>query len=161
VAGDLSDKAVRQTKGRSYATLCELAEVLTFCDDTPAARSRPEGECEAIFRRTLSDTHTRNEVARIAAIWIDSPNRRHGGVFLAGTTSGGEIVGDVYEYQLHAEDGAVRPILSPHPLESGTGGTSTQFGIVGTIVDRPAETVTGYSGDAWQAIWIGRAIPLD
>ena len=30
VTGDLSDAAVRRTKGMSYAKLCDLAEALTF-----------------------------------------------------------------------------------------------------------------------------------
>jgi hypothetical protein len=162
VAGDLGDKAVRQIKGRSYAALCELAEALTFCDDTSTPRfDRLEREAEELFRSTFSDAHTRREVARIAAIWIDSPNRQHGGVFVAGSTSGGEIVGDVYEYPLQPGDGMVLSILSPRPLEGPNDGVTTRLGIVGSVVDRPADSIAGYTGDTPQAIWVGRAIPLD
>jgi hypothetical protein len=162
VAGDLGDKSVRQTKGRSYSKLCELAEVLTFCDEASTASfERLVRETEDLFRSTLADAHTRGEVARIATIWIDSPSRRHGGVFLAGSTSGGQIAGDVYEYQLRPEDGDPLVILSPQPLENRADAAATQLGVVGTIVDRPAETIAGYTGDAPRAIWVRSAVPLD
>jgi hypothetical protein len=33
-------------------------------------------------------------------------------------------------------------------------------GVVGWIVDNPAEKVSGYTGEAQQAIWAGQLIPL-
>ena len=34
-------------------------------------------------------------------------------------------------------------------------------GIVGSIVDSPKPNVAGYEGDATQAVWLGRLIPLE
>ena len=83
MTGDLNDAAVRRTKGMSYAKLCDLAEALTFVDrSSPSIESDDAIEsADRLFRETLSDAHTRAEVARIAQIWIDSPHRSHGGIF--------------------------------------------------------------------------------
>jgi hypothetical protein len=159
--GDLSDAAVRRTKGRSYSKLCDLAEAWTYCDGTTAPRyDEIQREVESLFHATLADDHVRQEVARIVTIWIDSPSRRHGGVFLAGTASGGQIAGDVYEYQLESAFGDSLVIISPQPLDRDAAAATT-IGVVGTIVDGPAEKIAGYVGDARQAIWVRSAFPLE
>ena len=104
---------------------------------------------------------TRDEIGRIAAIWIDSPHRRHGGIFVAGTVSGGQIAGDVYEYQLHTGDRAPLVILFREPLDPAVDRSSRPLGIVGTIVDDPADAITLYDGTASRAIWAAAAIPLE
>jgi hypothetical protein len=163
VTGDLSDATVRRTKGLSYARLCDLAHTLVFLDRTSAA---DEGQAvkrrtEQLFADTLSDPHTRSEVGRIAAIWIDSPHRRHGGLFLAGSVSGGRIVGDLYEYQLKSEDGSALALLMDQPLDPLVEGSDQEVGIVGTIVDDPADQIAGYSGTLRRVIWVASAIQLD
>ncbi len=163
VTGDLSDAAVRRTKGMSYAKLCDLANALVFLD-----RSSPPDQSEELKRRAnqlfgeiLSDARVRDEVNRIATIWIDSPHRRHGGVFLSGKLSGGRIAGDVYEYQLTDAEGDTLPILMQEPLDPLMDGSTHPLGIVGTIVDRPAEQIAGYQGTEPRAIWVESSIPLE
>jgi hypothetical protein len=163
VAGDLSDPAVRGEKGRSYAKLCDLAQMITFCDDPSAADRLTElrHNADDIFQKTLSTAHTRDEVARIAAIWIDSPHRQHGGVFVAGTIRGGEIAGDTYEYQLSTEAGGELKLLLPRPLDTHVAAAGHPVAIVGSIVDDPARKVSGYSGATPRVIWVRDVIPLD
>jgi hypothetical protein len=163
VAGDLSDASVRRTKGMSYAKLCDLAEALTFVDrSSPSVESEQAVEgADRLFRETLADAHARNEVARIAQIWFDSPHRAHGGIFLAGNLSGGQIAGDVYEYELATGDSGKLTLLFEGPLDPMVEGSGHPVGIVGSIVENPAEQVAGYSGTAERAIWVARAIPLD
>jgi hypothetical protein len=163
VTGDLSDAAVRRTKGMSYAKLCDLAEAITFVDRSSASvetEQAVEG-ADRLFRETLVDAHTRSEIARIAQIWIDSPHRRHGGIFLAGTPSGGQIAGDVYEYELATENSGKLTLLMREPLDPLVESSDQPVGIVGSIVDNPADEVVGYRGTAKRAIWVTRAIPLD
>jgi hypothetical protein len=160
VTGDLSDQAVRRTKGQSYEKFCDLAHAITFCDAADDTAARLVDDAEGLIRDTLGDAHTRDEVSRIAGIWIDYPNRRHGGVLLVGKLRGGQIAGDVYEYQLElptADDRLV--VLSPQPIDAAPDAESP-LAIVGTIVPQPANEVAGYSGTAERAIWVGRAIPL-
>lgn len=163
VTGDLSDAAVRRTKGMSYAKLCDLAEALTFVNrNAPSIESeQATTDSERLFRETLSDPHTRSEVDRIATLWIDSPHRRHGGVFLAGTLNGGAISGDVYEYELNTDDGVKLALLSAEPLDRSVESSHRQVGVVGSIVAHPTADVTGYQGTANRAIWVTRAFPLD
>ena len=162
MAGDLSDAAVRRTKGMSYAKLCDLAEALTFVDrSTPSVESEQAiDDAKRLFGETLSDAHTREEVDRIATIWIDSPHREHGGVFLAGALSGGEITGSVYEYQLTSDGGAKLTLLAAEPLDPAVEGSQRPVGIVGSIVAHAAD-VAGYDGTAERAIWVTQAIPLE
>ncbi|MGD9635028.1 MAG: hypothetical protein AB7G28_18165 [Pirellulales bacterium] len=160
--GDLSDAAVRRTKGMSYAKLCDLAEAVTFVDraQSPSEAEQLIDDSKQLFRAVLSDPHTRSEIDRIATIWITSPHRRHGGVFLAGTLSGGEIAGDVYQYQLETEDHSTLTLLSAEPLDPAVESSLNPAGIVGSIIDHPAG-VTGYTGTADRAIWVTQAIPLE
>ena len=154
---------MRRTKGNSYSILCALAEAWTFCDvELPTGRAAQlKEEAERLFRQTLADAHTRGEVARIAAIWIDSTHRRHGGIFLSGTFSGGEIAGDVYEYHFSTEDGSGLVVLVPQPLDYRLTSAGQKVAIVGAIVEKPADKITGYTGTTPRAIWASHVIPLE
>jgi hypothetical protein len=163
VAGDLSDAAVRRTKGMSYEKMSALAEALTFFDRSKSSVDS-EDKIEAatgLFEDTLSNPRTRGEIAKIAQVWIDYPRRRNGGIFLAGSLSGGEIVGDLYEYQLATVDGNKLSLLMQAPVDPEIDGAKRPVGIVGVIVDKPAEKITGYPGAAERVIWVARTIPLE
>src|SRR5262249_23351897 len=146
--GDLSDASVRRTKGLSYAKFCDLAQMSTFCD-APAGSDveQLDRDTESLFQSTLANSHTRAEVARIADIWIESPNRKHGGVFITGNLNGGAIVGDVYEYQLSTENASSIVLLMQHPPEVPAAAAGHAVAVVGTIIEQPAKHVPGYSGD--------------
>jgi hypothetical protein len=158
--GDLSDPAVRRTKGLSYAKFCDLAQMSTLCDPASGDVEQLDRDTQALFQNTLAKAHTRDEVARIADIWIESPNRRHGGVFTTGKLNGGSIIGKMYEFQLSTENASSMVLLMAHPPE-GAESTGQAVAVVGTIVDDPAKRVPGYDGDAPRVIWVSRLIPLD
>lgn len=161
--GDLSDAAVRRTKGASYEKLAELAEALTFVDTASPSIESEDATNGAVqvFNEVFSNLHTRDEIARIVSVWIPSSHRKNSGVFVAGTAQGGQIAGEVYEYQISTEAGGKLTLLSREPLESSLADSSRPIGFVGAIVDHPVENVTGYQGTAERAIWLTRAIPLD
>ena len=77
-------------------------------------------------------------------------------MFLAGTLSGGQIAGDIYEYLLTTDDGRFT-LLAEKPLDDAR----QPVGIVGSVVENPADEVAGYQGKAKRAIWVARAIPLE
>lgn len=162
VDGDLSDAAVRRTKGASYSRFCELAEALTYAEAEPGASesaSLPH-EAEQLFTDALADAHTRDEVVRIAAIWLSSPNRRSDGIFVAGTVIGRSTLGNVDECQLDLGDDHRLTILLPSRAAGALPTTDQSVGIVGTIVEAPAERVSGYTGSAPQAVWVHSVLPL-
>jgi hypothetical protein len=163
VTGDLSDPALRREKGMSYAKLCDLAQIVTFCDDASAGDRLNElhRDADEVFQTVLATAHTRDEVAQIASIWIGSPHRQHGGVFLAGTIHGGDIAGDTYEYQLSTEAGGDLKLLLPRPLDTHVAAAGHPVGIVGSIVDNPASKISGYTGSSAHVIWVHDVISLD
>lgn len=164
VRGDLGDgKAVQQAKGHSYAKLCDLANAATFVgaasqSDTVEGVQR---EVDTLFHDTLVDAHTRGEVARIAPMWISNKRRTHGGVFLAGTVTDAVAQGDVVECQIDLGAGAPLTLIVPKPLAERLDHSHRAIGVVGAIVDSPAQHITGYTGSATQAVWVGRIVPLE
>ena len=61
--GDLSDPAVRRTKGLSYAKFCDLAQTATFCDASSGSDvEQIEGDTEAssVHARQLATPATRS-----------------------------------------------------------------------------------------------------
>src|SRR5262249_12913815 len=151
------------TKGKSYSALCDLAEKLTFVDAsqradyvTPLMR-----DAEKLFHETLATDHTRTEVARIVPLWIASQKRNSGGVFFAGALR--ELPGrsPIVECQVDLGSGAPIAVLLGRELATQINIDGKPMGIVGSLVDDPAQRVTGYAGSARQAIWASRLIPLE
>jgi hypothetical protein len=162
VAGDLNDVAVQRTKGLSYSRLCDLAEMATFVGGGAAndpADAERTAAVEQLFRETLADPRIRGEVARIAPVWIKSAHRRHGGVFFAGAITDRVERGSLVECQIDL--GTVGPltVLVPKRLVDQLG-WSRSVGVVGSLIDRPAERIAGYQGPAMQVVWAKSLIPL-
>jgi hypothetical protein len=162
VDGDLSDPAMRRTKGTSYTRFCELAESLTYVEaDSASDQLAPlRQESEQLVAQALADAHTRSEVAQIAAIWLTSPNRRSGGVMLAGRVIGRSTLGDVDECQLDTDQGSSLTILLPARSARMLDATGQQVGIIGAIVEAPGKHVSGYTGAAPKAVWVCSVQPL-
>jgi hypothetical protein len=164
VAGSLDDGPdIRRAKGFGYLKLCDLAQKLAFVDTTTRAdyASALVTDAERLLQQTLADEHTRGEVARIVPVWIDSPHRKHGGVFFAGSPRQSAEKGTVVEYQFDLDANASVIVLLPPAGAEQLADSSKPIGIVGWIVDSPAKLVNGYTGDAPQAIWASRVLPLE
>lgn len=163
-AGDLRDsREIQRAKGLSYSLMCDLAQKMAFVDRD----SRPEyvqpllDDAEQLFRRSLSDPHTRDEVAIIVEKWIVSPHRTHGGVFFAGNISHDAEQGTVVECQLNLGGNRSLTVLCPQTESLSQQQPSRPLAVVGWIVDAPAEKIRGYNGSASRAIWASQLIPLD
>jgi hypothetical protein len=171
MSGKLSDsKEAARAKGYSYSMLADLAQKSAFVDSAaPAHITGPLQEATAgLFRRTLSDAHTRGEVALILPKWLASRNRKHGGVFFAGRLSSRENKGSVIECQAELDSGESITLLWPDEAAGvfelyieRLGESAGPTGVVGCVVDQPAEQVSGYGGDAPQAIWVRNLITLE
>ncbi len=158
LGGKLSDSAFRRKKGLSYARLCELAYVLTyFRDSSPAIETRLRLEARDLFQKTLTKASIRAEVAQVASIWIDSPHRRHGGVFLAGRAEPLQKRGEMFEYNLDSGVGSPIRVLVSEPLNI----SQQPVGVVGTILENPQQQVPGYRGNASRIIWACCTFPLE
>ena len=163
VSGDLNDQAVQRTKGLSYTKLSYLAELATFVDSAaqPQRAQALQQDVEALFRNTMSNPQTRNEISYIAAKWMDSPHRSIGGVFLAGSIASQRTEGPVVEFQIDSGSGAPLTVLAPAAMAERLNSSGQPVGIVGSIIDDPAARISGYTGTAPRAIWAGMLIPLE
>jgi hypothetical protein len=163
VNGDLSNSKEARTKGAAYVVFADLAQKLAFVDSatTSAEPSAAEQEAEELFRRTLADERVRNEIGQITPMWIAASKRQHGGVFFAGQVSGQKAAGSVVESEVDLGAGKRLTILVPPTLEGRLSSASKPAAMVGWIVDRPTESVHGYTGTAPQAIFVNRLIPLE
>jgi hypothetical protein len=177
VSGNLADsKEIARAKGYSYSMLADLAQKSAFVDaSAPAETTQPlQQEIEELFHQTLSDAHTRNEVALIVPKWLASPNRKHGGVFFAAskksedgefnlsmTDTGGGFGAGLHEFKAYLEGGSSINVLLPSALGRTFVYSKGPMGIVGWIVDRPADQVPGYTGNTSQVVWVARLIPLE
>jgi hypothetical protein len=158
--GSLQDgKEVAHTKGVSYMAIADFAEKATFADAADATKSQQQAD--EFFRKLLSNAHTRDEVAQIAPRWLSHPKRPQNGVFLAGNVSRGEIKGSVVEYNVELKGGpsvvVVVPAGADHELQSST----KPVAVVGSIVDRPADEIAGYTGKAPQVVFAKKLLPLE
>jgi hypothetical protein len=163
VNGDLSDgREVQRAKGLSYSLLCDLAQKSVFVDATTSAAyvNALTRKAEELFRQTLADEHTRGEVAVIVQKWIESPHRKHGGVFFGGTVTRDVQQGSVVECQLDLGDGQALTVLVPPAAGKPLSESPQPLGVIGWVVDDPATQVSGYTGAAPRAIWAARLIPL-
>ena len=72
--------------------------------------------------------HTREEVAQIVPMWIASPNRRHGGVFFAGSVVSHEAKGTVSECSIDLGGGKSLPVLVPAAVGEQLKGSPSPVG---------------------------------
>jgi len=161
VAGNFADsKEVAQAKGRSYAILADLAQKAVFVDVSEQSTRPIVQQVDELFHKTLADPHTRGEVAQILPRWIQSPNRKHGGVFFAGRVVNHANAGSVTEYTVELDGGRTLKVLAPalaaEQLQPKT------MAIVGWLVETPQSQVSGYTGGLKSpAIWATKLLPLE
>jgi hypothetical protein len=164
VAGNLSDgREVQRAKGTGYSAMADLAQKLTFAGGASAADSVDASRqaAEELFRTTLSDDHTRGEVAVIAPKWLTSPHRKHAGIFFAASLENPQNAGTVVEATAALESGESLTLLLARDRLRGVEDSSRPLGVVGWIIDAPAKQVDGYTGQAPQAVWVGKLVPLE
>ncbi|HVT30998.1 MAG TPA: hypothetical protein VHE81_23535 [Lacipirellulaceae bacterium] len=163
VAGNLADgKQVAHAKGTSYMTIADMAQKATFT--APAASPevmQAQQQANEFFRRALSNSHTREEVAQITPKWLSHSPRPQNGVFFAGTVTRQANKGSVAEYSVELGGGESLTVLVPLAVGREIGGSSRPVAVAGWIVERPSEQVAGYTGSALQAVFAQRLIPLE
>jgi hypothetical protein len=158
--GNLQDgKEIAHTKGVSYMAIADFAEKATFGDSADSTKSQQEAD--RFFRKLLSNAHTRDEVAQIAPRWLSHPKRPQNGVFLAGNLSRGEIKGSVIEYNVELNGGPSVVVVVPAGAGQDLQSSTKPVGVVGSIIDRPADEIAGYSGKAPQVVFAKKLLPLE
>jgi hypothetical protein len=163
ISGNLADsREIARAKGYGYSMLADLAQKAAFVEATAPTDTTMQLQqaTDELFQQTLSDDHTRGEIAVILPKWLASPNRKHGGVFFAATMTDSESKGSVTECRAELESGQSITVLVPAAAAGRLAESSRPMAVLGWVVDRPMEQVEGYTGAATQAIWVNRLIPL-
>jgi hypothetical protein len=160
VTGNLQDgKEVAHTKGVSYMAIADLAQKATFADSADAAKSQQQAD--EFFRKLLSNAHTRDEVAQIVPRWLSHPKRPQNGVFLAGSVKHGENKGAVVEYEVELSGGPAVVIVVPAAAGQPAELSTKPVAVVGSIVDKPADEIAGYTGRSPQVVFAKKLMPLE
>src|SRR5690349_14817434 len=118
--------------------LADLAQKATFAAQSPSGGSPMSPEVEQLFRQTLSDKHTRDEVAQIAQKWLDHPKRPQNGIFFAGRVDHHDAKGSVTECTIDIGTGQPMTVIVP-TTDPGLQNSSRPIAVVGAIVNKPAD----------------------
>jgi hypothetical protein len=164
VTGNFNDGTeVKRAKGASYAAMADLAQKSLFVAPpaSPADDAKMTEQVDKLFKATLLDAHTRDEVAQIAPMWIASSHRKHGGVFFAGSVTHQEPKGSVVECSVDLGGGKSLVVLTTPSAVQQVAGSARPVGVAGFIVDKPAEKVQGYTGSAAQAVFAPGLLSLE
>ena len=147
----------------SYAKLADLAQKMVFVDAAaaPEESAKLEQEADGLFRNIFATAHTREEVGQIVPMWIASPKRTHGGVFFAGNVAAHEAKGSVSECSIDVGSGKPMPVLIPAAVGEQLKDSTSPVVVVGSLVEDPAAKVKGYTGNAPQAVFATKLIPLE
>jgi len=146
------------TKGASYAKLAKLADAVTFAE--LAGEIRGDEPATELFPSLFATQRHCNEIAQIAGFWLGSSKRGHGGIFFSGQPDSGTQRGSVAEYSFLLPTGQKMVVLTDEPLGESLASAGS-VGVVGSVIDNPAERVEGYTGSAELAIWSTQLFPVD
>ncbi len=159
VEGNFADgKDVQRAKGYAFSILADLAQKTVFSGDDSANASGQKKEADELFRSTLANSHTREEVAQIVPKWLASPNRKHGGVFFGGKVASHNSAGSVVECQVELDNGERLTVVAPAAIAASID-EAKPVAVVGYVIDSP-KNVEGYTGSANQVIYTDALLPL-
>ncbi len=159
--GEFANSELQREKGRSYATICQLAHVLTFYDPTAMDFDKQvEFETqEQVFKRLFQNPKCRNDIGTIAQIWLKSEQRRSG-IFFAGQIISGNAAGPVYEYQIELPSGQSIAVVCREPLAESRYASADAVGVVGDVIDNPSEQIVGYAESGTPVVWTEHVFPV-
>jgi len=83
-------------------------------------------------------------------------------VFLAGSVKHIDVLGSVVEYTVELNGGPSVIVVVPVTDRSESiGGPKGPVAIAGSIIDKPADEIPGYKGNAPQVVFAKKLIPLE
>ncbi|WP_146400147.1 hypothetical protein [Pseudobythopirellula maris] len=163
-AGSLDNPEQAAAMGQSYASLCRVARVLTLLDDGAMGPDAEFDRLQAsqLLKRSLRLQDARINSRRVASAWVGWSERTDGGVFFAGKPIASRERGSVFEYTFALEGGETVPVLSEERIDGKRilVAQATEIGVIGVVVENPAERVAGYIGDAPRAVWCRKTLAL-
>lgn len=162
--GNLTDKASRPKKGRSYITFCALAETMTQAADamaTDATVDSPDTDllprldaAKQAIAKTIVGEKTLGEVGTIGRIWLGKERRTNQGIIAVGQVLGTYDCAPYAGLLLELEGvPSTVPVVSTRPLPHREG---DRIVVVGLIVDTPADNLSSFPKTPPQVIYAGQ-----
>jgi hypothetical protein len=146
--------------GTSYRALCNLAEAITFLNEKPDRAGVPE--CVAtvteLHRRLLQQSDVAQAINRHADALLKNAARPTSGIVIFGTVRALGSEGRLHWYQFEL-DGTATTVTVSSRLDAQLQ-VGQRLGVLGSIVDKPAENLAGYTGDLEQVVWGGLPVTL-
>ena len=168
-AWDAATDATQRTAARElYASLCEVAEKITFVD---MSDGRAQSRLDSVMGLLMDLGDNQREYSLVAAAggsWIALEQRSSDGVLIAGTVESIERQGQLYEtrVKLATRAAPVYSVMSQvNPLEPGEGQPAaydegSRVLILGMIVDYPELKLGGYEGAEPLVVWGGYPVEI-
>jgi hypothetical protein len=160
LSGDLSREESWSTMGPAYMTLASLAERYTLLDQAAERDDlvNKQQAAEETFRRLMSDSARRSDLATVAARWLQHERRLNQGVILVGRVRDVRPRGSRTEYVVEVPLGE-SVVPTKVLVENANLAAGDDIAVVGAILPRPQEQLAGYDGDAAQLVVAGYVFP--
>ena len=132
----------------------------TFAQATPGRESEHNAlatQAEQLLADTLASERMKGQIGELAAQWLDAAARDSTGVVAAGRVVGSHM-GFTHQRGVLLElAGTSRrlAIVGPVAIDAPSGATVL---VVGTLIDKPQERISGYTGSADQVVWAGMVL---
>ncbi len=152
-----------QALGKHYAELCYLAQVVSLLDLKSDSQGLKTTEMMAVelYKKLFYEDASIEQINQVAKQWIQWIERPYGGVFLSGIPDDMQYAGELIQYRMPLGDSHVMIVTEePINVDRYVMSDSQRMGIIGIVIEDPAERITGYEGDAEQVIWCRKTIPV-
>jgi hypothetical protein len=138
-----------------HAALRELAEVAAYvqADENNAMLTERRAAAARLLRTAVGDADRAQKLGRLGGATWDEPDAAGKGAVLVGTVKSVQDVGKLVHTRLVLL-GAPREVIVVAPRRPAFQ-PGDRVAILANIVDRPAEELVGYEGDAPRVAWGG------
>ncbi|MGD9722175.1 MAG: hypothetical protein AB7O59_11970 [Pirellulales bacterium] len=153
---------VKRARSNFYVSYFRLADAVTFAKDDsgPGQVEALRQSVEQMARQFAADSKRIEALKYNAGRWLAFPRRSTPGVMLAGKVASVQPVGKLQEIKLgiglDANESLVSVLTDKDP---GLSPGDEAF-VFGTIVDKPAEQLAGYSGSEPTVVWNGMLVKV-
>jgi hypothetical protein len=136
----------------SYMTLLKLAEAVTCADQAAEADVNTAAD---LLHSIVEAPERLDFLARAGARLLRGPQRDNNGLLLVGVVKQITARGELYETQLELAPGEspVSVFSDVDPAQDFQ--PNDRLLVVGVLVNKPAEALVGYAGDAESTVWAG------
>jgi hypothetical protein len=158
--GTAAQAELTKIRSNYFVSLFRLGDAVTLVDaasDSAAVDALREQVAQFVLRLAADEKRV-GALKVYGGKWLTFPRRTTPGVILAGTVQGAQRVGNAFEVKLAIgveSDAPIVTVLAAADPGLAAGDTALALG---TIVDKPAENLAGYTGSEASIVWSGMIV---